>query len=202
MYEMRKGGPYIRNPANFRVLNDELIHNIKEGEKYQLKYLKGERMEAGESNFIGNLGNKGYHPINNPFFGAPFGSHNSIYNSPTDLMHLFSAGLIKSVLFWTLTIIDAISKCDYNEGMFAQNAGLFDIRLKQFPVLPKNIPHLYMRKFNTGLMDLVTKQSKKNKSYATGAGGGFRSVDFVSALFQARFAVSDHIISNSSLCNL
>ena len=103
--------------------------------------------------------------------------------------------MIKSVLLWTLAIIDAISKCDYKEHItselkFSQNGGIFDIRLRQFPVLTKNIPHLYMIKFNKGLMYITSKKAKKEKAFATGDGGSFRSVEYVSALFRTRFAVS------------
>ena len=195
MYDSRNGGPYEYKPENVRKLTDRLKQDIRKAEKYQLKYLKDEHMEANETLFLKTLESKGYHPINNPFFDAPFGSNNSIYSSPTDLMHLFSAGLIKSTLLWTMTIIDAISKCDG----FYQNAGLFDIRLKQFPIIPKNIPHLHMRKFNKGLMSIIRKKTAQEKAYATGSGGNFRSVDFVSALFQVRFVVSKSTLTQSFL---
>ena len=191
MYDSRKGGPYVYKPENVRKLTDTLKNDIRTAEKCQMKYLNDEHIEANERLFVKDLESKGFHPINNPFFDAPFGSNNSIYNSPTDLMHLFSAGLIKSVLLWTMIIIDAVSKC----AGFSQNKGLFDIRLKQFPIIPKNIPHLYMRKFSKGLMYIITKKTKQEKAYATGSGGKFRSVEFVSALFQVRFVVCKYIFN-------
>jgi len=45
-----------------------------------------------------SLGEKGYHPINNPFFNAPLDVDNHIYNTPVDLLHTFLCGIIKSVL--------------------------------------------------------------------------------------------------------
>ena len=193
MYDIRNGGPYIFKQENFRKLDDTLKSDIRDAEKCQQKYLMNGQLSKNETLSCKTLERKGYHPINNPFFDAPFGFNNSICNSPTDLMHLFSAGLIKSVLLWTLAIIDAISKCDYKEHIttelkFSQNAGIFDIRLRQFPVLTKNIPHLYMIKFNKG-MYITSKKAKKEKSFATGSGGSFRSVEYVSALFQTRFAI-------------
>ena len=160
MYDIQKGGTYIYNPESFRKLDDTLKQDIKDAERYQQKYLMGNQLTSNERLFRKTLEKKGYHPITNPFLDAPFGSNNSIYNSPTDLMHLFSAGLIKSVLLWTMTIIDVISKCDYNEHKFSQNVGIFDLRLKQFPYLPKNIAHLYMTKFNKGLMYISTKKKQ------------------------------------------
>ena len=109
-------------------------------------------------------------------------------------MHLFSAGLIKSVLLWTLIIIDAISKYDGEDYNFSQSTGLFDIRLKQFPIIPKNIPHLHMCRFEKGLMYIIDNKSVKDKTNATGSGGNFRSSENVVALFQTRFAVSFDIL--------
>ena len=79
---------------------------------------------------------KGYHPIINPFFNASFGVDNHIYNTPTDLMHLFLCGLIKSVLQWTLIIIGEINhhvgdtnNKDYtythNKGLLIKDFGHF-----------------------------------------------------------------------------
>ena len=152
--------------------------------------MKGEDREAEEMQVLVTMQKKGYHPIYNPFFNAPFGPNNSIYNSPPDLMHLFSAGLIKSVLLWTMTIIDAVSKYEGTDYNFSQNAGLFDMRLRQFPAIPRNIPHMHFCKFAKGLMKIVQNKNSKEKSYATGSGGNFRSSEYVVALFQSRFAVS------------
>ena len=85
------------------------VKNIIECKEILLKKLKGikyikverKKLEASES--------KGYHPIMNLFFNASFGADNHIYNTPTDLMHLFLSGLIKYVLQWTLIIIAEIS---------------------------------------------------------------------------------------------
>ena len=197
-YDLRQSEPYVFNMNNFRNLNVELVNEIQMAELIYLKDLKGIPKGVGEKDFLENLENKGYHPISNPFFNAPFGPNNSIYNSPPDLMHLYSAGLIKSVLLWTLTIIDAVSKYDgkdYNykydgkDYNFSQNAGIFDIRLQQFPIMPRNIPHLYMVRFKKGLMYIAENKTGKEKSLATGSGGNFRSSEYVAALFQTRFAV-------------
>ena len=190
MYDLRKGGAYVYNADNFRIVNEELLNNIRIAQSCYLKSLKGEVREAEEKEVLVTMQKKGYHPIYNPFFDAPFGPNNSIYNSPPDLMHLFSAGLIKSVLLWTMTIIDAVSKYEGTDYNFSQNAGLFDMRLRQFPAIPRNIPHMHLCKFAKGLMKIVQNKNSKEKSYATGSGGNFRSSEYVVALFQSRFAVS------------
>ena len=69
-----------------------------------------------------------------------FGENNHIYNTPTDLMHLFSSGLIKSVLLWTLTIIAEIRNhmnLNNRSFPFRNNNGLFDRRLREFPPVPE-----------------------------------------------------------------
>ena len=194
MYDLRASETYVFNIKNFRNLNHDLLNEIRMAESINLKVLKKEHREPGENELLDTLEKKGYLPINNPFFDAPFGPDNSIYNSPPDLMHLFSAGLIKSVLLWTLIIIDAISKYDGEDYNFSQSTGLFDIRLKQFPIIPKNIPHLHMCRFEKGLMYIIDNKSVKDKTNATGSGGNFRSSENVVALFQTRFAVSFDIL--------
>jgi hypothetical protein len=139
------------------------------------------------------LKDNGYHPIVNPFFEAPFGLNNHIYNSPTDVMHLFSCGLIKSVLLWTLTIIGEV-QCHVVGGNnkpnpYTNSKGLLDSRLRAFPNVP-SVPHLFWTKFNDGLMYISNGKSALEKSYATGSGGGFRSSEYVVALLQTYFAVS------------
>jgi len=113
-----------------------------------------------------------------------------MYNSPPDLLHCFCEEMIKSVPLSTLYIIDAISKYDGKDHNFSQNAGLFDMSLRQFPVIPDNIPHLRLCKFNKGLIKIAQSKTTKEKSYATGSGGKFGSSIYLDALFQSRLAVS------------
>ena len=86
------GNQYDPQEDTLRDMN--IVEKIKEGENIYLKQLKGEKCNAEDKSFLENLGKKGYHPITNPFFKAPFGVNNHVYNTPTDLMHLFSCGLI------------------------------------------------------------------------------------------------------------
>jgi len=52
------------------------------------------------------LKNQNIHPHENPFHYAPMGYDNHIYKAnPPDLLHLFCAGLMKSLTQWVLTII-------------------------------------------------------------------------------------------------
>jgi len=58
-------------------------------------------------------------------------------------MHLFSCGLIKSDLLWTLTIINEINthQAIDKSTPFSNNTGLFNQRLQEFITVPE-VPHL------------------------------------------------------------
>jgi hypothetical protein len=194
MYNSKECGPY--NPKVDKLRDMSVVEQIKNGEKAYLKYLNGNRYTPEELNSLKDLQEKGYHPIINPFFKAPFGDNNHIYNSPTDIMHLFACGLIKSVLLWTLTIICEIrSHANVDDSKpFANNTGLFDKRLREFPNVPM-IPHVEWCKFKDGLTYIAQSKSIVEKSYATGSGGGFRSSEYIPAVIQTFFAVSIEINS-------
>ena len=192
MYNSRVGGQYNRNIHELRDLSE--VRNIEECEEIFLKSLRGGKYSREESKQLRELEEKGYHPISNPFFNAPFGVDNHIYNTPTDLMHLFLCGIIKSILQWTLIILSEmrhhhVVKEKENYFPYHNNQGLFDRRLREFPFVPA-VPHLYWNTFRGGLMNLPQNKSSKEKSNATGSFGGFRSSDYLPALIQTLFAVS------------
>ena len=110
------------------------------------------KCNRADNKILQALEEKGYHPINNPFFNAPFGNDNHIYNSPVDLMHTFLCGIIKSILQWTLIIVGEIRlHVDVKQSTpFSQNQGLLDQRLREFPNVP-DVPHLYWNTFKSGL---------------------------------------------------
>jgi hypothetical protein len=191
MYSSREGGQY--KPKGHTLRDIAMEGPIRDGETIFLKYLKGERYTSDETAQLKDLQEKGYHPISNPFFKAPFGVNNHIYNTPTDVMHLFSCGLIKSLLQWTLIIISEIHhhEADDKSTPYANNTGVFDQRLREFPAVPA-VPHLHWATFKKkGLIYLAKSKSTLEKSYATGSGGGYRSSEYIPALIQTMFAVSD-----------
>ena len=192
MYNFREGGQYKHNIHKFREMS--IVPNIREcGEIFEKVLQQGGKWDANEKQIVDALGEKGYHPIINPFFNAPFGVDNHIYNTPVDLMHTFLCGIIKSVLQWTLTIILEIRHhVEKNRSTpYNNNKGLFDQRLRTFPTVP-DVPHLYWNTFKSGLTYIQQKKSTKEKSNATGGGGGFRSSDYLPALIQTLFAVSNY----------
>ena len=168
-----------------------IVDQIQKCAAIYQKHLAGVKCSIAEHNLLKDLQDKGHHPIINPFFDAPFGIDNHIFNTPTDIMHLFSCGLIKSVLLWTLAIIGEIRthKVGISSFPYSNNSGLFDQRLQSFPAVPL-VPHLHWCKFKDGLMYITENKSRVEKSYATGSGGGFRSSEYIPALIQTYFAVS------------
>ena len=189
MYHSRDGGLY--NPEVDTLRDISVKEQVKVCAKIYHKQLTNNHITSVERNLLKDLQDRGYHPINNPFFEAPFGVNNHIYNSPTDIMHLFSCGLIKSILQWTLVIIGEIHHHEsvHKASPYANNMGTFDQRLQEFPDVPL-VPHLHWCKFTNGLMYISNGKSALDKSYATGSGGGFRSSEYVVALMQTYFAVS------------
>ncbi len=199
MYQSKECGPYNPEVDNLRDLS--VVPQIQEAQETFVKYLSGERYTADEMNSLKDLQERGYHPIYNPFFKAHFGNDNHIYKSPTDVMHLFACGLIKSVLLWTLTIICEIRShlaADNRTYPYSNNTGLFDKRLRDFPNVPK-VPHVEWCKFKDGLTYIAQNKSIVEKSYATGSGGGFRSSEYIPALIQTFFAVSNVILYKQTL---
>jgi hypothetical protein len=85
MYKSREGSQY--DPDNDTLRDLSIVPQIEECAEIYQKQLKGEKTSDAQRQLLANLEDKGYHPINNPFFNAPFGDDNHIYNTPTDLMH-------------------------------------------------------------------------------------------------------------------
>jgi len=99
-------------------------------------------------------------------------------------MHLLACGLIKSMLLWTLTIIYEVRShlaADNRTYPYSKNTVHFDIRLRNFPNVPK-VPHVEWCKFKDGLTYIAQSKSIVEKSYATGSGVGFRSSEYIPAL--------------------
>jgi len=95
-------------------------------------------------------------------------------------------------LKWTITIVLEIRHHAGENRSFPykNNQGLFDQRLGTFPTVP-DVPHLHMNSFKSCLTYILQKKSTEEKSSATGGGKGFRSSDYLPALIQTLFAVSN-----------
>jgi hypothetical protein len=121
------------------------------------------------------------HPLVNVLHTMPMGVNNHIFNTPLDTLHVFAAGLIKSLVLWTLTVVVQLSMC--NDSKYKEAKALLDFRLDNFPSGP-DLPHVPRTKFRGGLTRLCANKSAQDKNRATGSGGGFRSNHFITALLQ------------------
>ena len=86
-YNFKDGGQYKRNIHSLRDLSE--VQNIIECEEIILKNLKGNKYNKIERKKLKTLEMKGYHPMKNPFFSAPFGTDNHIYKTPVILLQLW-----------------------------------------------------------------------------------------------------------------
>lgn len=127
------------------------------------------------------------HPFKSPFSTEiPMGHpSNHIFLSPADPFHHFCAGLIKCAVLWTLNIMDSIGD--------ATAIAEFERRMRDFPLIPvlPHIPHTYFRKGLFNKLVTKAKKSRADKGRATGSGGGYRSADWIAALFQMIFVIGD-----------
>jgi Plavaka transposase len=121
------------------------------------------------------------HPLVNILHNMPMGVNNHIFNTPLDTLHVFAAGLIKSLVLWTLTVVVQLSMC--TDIKYKEVKGVLDARLHNFPYGP-DLPHVPRTKFRGGLSRLCANKSAQDKNRATGSGGGFRSNHFITALLQ------------------
>lgn len=67
------------------------------------------------------LQNLSLHAYNNVLHDVPMGINNHLFNAPPDLLHTYCAGMMKSIMIWTMTILDSISKS--NDKRFTQAKG-------------------------------------------------------------------------------
>ena len=115
---------------------------------------------------------------------------NNICNSSYDILHTMCGGLIKNLCYYILVIVDAMSKGDQSRGLYANNAGEFDGRLRSMPYVPV-VPHVPNKYFRQGVMHLVNKASKKEKGLSSHSMGKIPASDFVSLLLQMYFVIGE-----------
>lgn len=202
----RYGCVYCLYPTFHGVVYDPNVHLPRDSESLKALCSIAEEISKAEitnsvrlpltseqKNAIDTLKNQNVHPHVNPFHYCPLGGYdNNIYKAnPPDLLHLFCAGLMKSLTQWTLTIIMQVNSKNKNK------IALFDSRINNFPYV-SNMPHLNWNTFKGGIMQFAVK-SKKEKLLATGSFGGFRSTSFISALFQIYHCIglNDDILPNT-----
>ena len=152
----------------------------------------GEQPTVEEKEALATLKAMSVHAETNAFhregsFGDVDGS-DCYEMSPTDLMHLFNAGLKKTLLTWLLVIIATIAKAD---PQFKDADSIFDSRFVDYGELPKLMHVQKHVTYPKGIMDLIKGKSKKDRKADGGAsfGGQFRSSEFTNALLLAYLAI-------------
>ena len=184
-YNTRTGLVYDPQVDTIRDI-DTIRRDCSIAKPLMQRVMQGQKLNKQENIIIKKLQAQNVHPYLNPFFNAPMGFENNIYQGATpDLLHLFCAGLMKSLVQWVMTIISCISQ--YPNSGFKNGPVIFDSRISNFPYV-HDMPHLYWTTFRSGLMQFG-KKSKKEKELATGSLGGFKSTTFISLLVQIYFSI-------------
>jgi hypothetical protein len=140
-----------------------------------------------EKNALKWLQKHGIHPATHPFHDVPMGYKNSLYKAPYDLLHTFAGGIMKSLVFSILVIVDRLSKSAENHYI----SGIFDNRLACMPSRPKCLPHVDSTSFKSGMMRYISSKTNQGKSQSTGSMGGMRSKAYVILLLLIYFVLGD-----------
>ena len=175
----------IHVKKDMAMLNDLAIR----GQNAYTKKRQGSQLSAVENRDLILCQEACVHPLPSPFLDSEFkmGSNNSMANYIPDLLHVFCGGIMKSCVQWIISIVMSFNSIPFFNG----NLGELDGRISNFPDLP-TILHINNSKFSTGVCKLLENTSKAEQTNATGAGGGgYRSLDFVSMLFQLYFAIGN-----------
>ena len=102
VYDPTRDTPRDITTISARCVEAEPLMNI---------LMNGGRLSKRQKQTINRLTAYNIHPYVNSFHNAPMGYKWDIYKAvPPDLLHLFCAGLMKSMAGWALTIISEIAK--------------------------------------------------------------------------------------------
>jgi Plavaka transposase len=167
-------------------LNNILNQKSSGGPRRKWKKLSNDHFTAEEAHSIKFLTMNSivYGRFQNSFFEVPMGVNNNPFKAPDDVFHTICAGLAKSGVSWILTIIICLSRGE--EASLA--GGIFDERLSSFPPTPER-PHVPKTIFRKGLMKIADAKTNKEEQQDTGAGGGYRSSYWITALLQMYFCI-------------
>jgi len=163
--------------AEATIYHKSINKRIAKDEESNLKYLKSMNV----------------HPFLNPMLHAPLGAENNIYTAtPPDTLHLFCAGLMKSLVKTIITIIYTISKLD--KIHYSRSCMKIDQRIINFEYVNEEMPHVHWTRFNEGIMCHVPS-TIQDRGHSTGSFGGYRSTSFISLLIQLFYSIgNDYVI--------
>jgi len=120
----RHGCIYCLYPTLKGIVYDPQIHRPRNANELKVLCSLAKEIHRGghrrmltieQKNVLKVLRNQNAHPHSNPFHFAAMGHDNDIYKAnPPDLLHLFCAGLMKSLTQWVLTILLEINSKGIN----------------------------------------------------------------------------------------
>jgi len=177
-YSYRDGvyNPRIHVRRNFEDVRIRCVQS----EKAITKLNNRERLSSEELSNLKYLREQNIHPYTNPLFDAPMGYNNNLFvATPPDTLHLFCAGLMKSL---TKAIVSIVHNVTTKNKAFSHSKGLFDFRISNFEYV-HDMPYVHWTKLKGGIMRFAGK-SIQELGRSSGSFGGFRSSTFISLLFQ------------------
>ena len=188
-YSLIDQQPYDEEQVPYKNLNDLLDLAIS-AEPIYFKDIARVQLTPNEVHLLKQCNIKCIRPLISPFIGElEMGIDNDMNNYIVDLLHVFCSGIMKAVLLWIVIIIHEISKSE--DKNFNKSIGVLDDRLVNFPMIPE-VPHVNKCYFRKGLSFIVATKSKKERTLTTGSTGGFKSLDYVSALVQMYFVIGNN----------
>lgn len=102
--------PDVHRPRNADDLK-RLCAIAEDITAFEMNNATRQPLSREQKRLLKTLKDQNVHPYTNPFHFSPMGYDNDIYKAnPPDLLHLFCAGLMKSLTQWTLTIILEVNR--------------------------------------------------------------------------------------------
>ena len=172
---------YIHRRRNY----DDIKHRCNQAEISISKLNHNVQLTPHELANMKYLREQNIHPYSNPLYNAPMGYNNNVFTcTPPDTLHLFCAGLMKSL---TKTVVSIVHGVTTKNKSFVNSKGLFDSRISNFESV-HDMPHLHWTKMKGGIMRFAGK-TYQELGRSSGSFGVFRTSTFISLLFQIYYSI-------------
>jgi len=164
---------------------EDIKYRCNQAEKAIAKLNVNEHITPTEQANLRFLREQNIQPYSNPLYDAPLGYNNNVFTcTPPDTLHLFCAGLMKSL---TKTIVSIVHGITTKNKTYINSKGLLDYRISNFDLV-HDMPHVYWTKMKGGIMRFAGKTTQE-LGRSSGSFGGFRSSTFISLLFQIYYSI-------------
>jgi hypothetical protein len=191
MYSVRQHGMF--NPLHQHLRDHgRYAHMQRSAQASELKKLQRIPLSGLETLYVNQLKDACVHPIMSGTVGVPmgftaYGTPNTVFRSPCDILHTFECGLFKNITLWVVSMSLNISKMGH--AQFRHSPGLLDARIASMRDFCR-MPNVTMSYFRKGITYISKHKTARQKSNTTGGAGGFRSCEYVAVTLQMYFAVS------------